>query len=205
MAAIITRGRGRVDAELIGKLRGLRVVARAGVGLDNVDLGTAKSRGVCVLNVPDALTTTVAEHALALALAGRGGCLGRRSKISLAPALRTRPAMAASAATAAPKLAFLNGGSETNVWMSQPEPFQVWNHTRPLFAEGTSENGAPTTTVSPEIPTEKPKPPGGFAFLRVVDLAADEHFINPMGHIRDTRISKHGPSIPVADFLPKSS
>ena len=71
VAAIITRGRGRVDESLLARLSGLRVVARAGVGLDNVDLEAATSRGVWVLNVPDALTTTVAEHALALALAAR--------------------------------------------------------------------------------------------------------------------------------------
>ena len=50
---------------------GARVVARAGVGLDNVDLEAAARRGVTVLNVLDALTETVAEHALALALAAR--------------------------------------------------------------------------------------------------------------------------------------
>jgi len=71
--AIVTRGRGRVDAALLERCPALRVVARAGVGLDNVDLDAAAARGVAVLNVPDALTKTVAEHALALALAARRG------------------------------------------------------------------------------------------------------------------------------------
>ncbi|MEM1450757.1 MAG: NAD(P)-dependent oxidoreductase [Planctomycetota bacterium] len=71
VAAIITRGRGRVDAALLERCPALRAVARAGVGLDNVDRAAAAARDVVVLNVPDALTDTVAEHALALALAGR--------------------------------------------------------------------------------------------------------------------------------------
>ncbi|MEM9383124.1 MAG: NAD(P)-dependent oxidoreductase, partial [Planctomycetota bacterium] len=69
--AIITRGRGQVDAALVDRCPALRVVARAGVGLDNVDLAATAARDVAVLNVPDALTDTVAEHALTLALAGR--------------------------------------------------------------------------------------------------------------------------------------
>lgn len=69
--AIVTRGRGRVNDALLAGCPALEVVARAGVGLDNVDLEAAARRGVTVLNVPDALTETVAEHALALALAAR--------------------------------------------------------------------------------------------------------------------------------------
>lgn len=69
--AIITRGRGQVNDALLARCPALEVVARAGVGLDNVELEACARRGVTVLNVPDALTETVAEHALALALAGR--------------------------------------------------------------------------------------------------------------------------------------
>lgn len=71
VSGLITRGRGQVNAALLARLPALRVVARAGVGLDNVDLEAAAARGIAVLNVPDALTTTVAEHAVALALAAR--------------------------------------------------------------------------------------------------------------------------------------
>lgn len=71
IVGLITRGRGCVDGALLSLLGGLRVVSRAGVGLDNVDLAACEARGVWVLNVPDALTETVAEHALALALAAR--------------------------------------------------------------------------------------------------------------------------------------
>ncbi len=68
---LVTRGRGRVDAALLARLGSLRAVIRAGVGLDNVDRGAASARNVAVLNVPNALTATVAEHAIALALAAR--------------------------------------------------------------------------------------------------------------------------------------
>ncbi len=48
---------------------GLRVIGRPGVGLDNIDLETAASRGVSVINAPDYCTEEVATHALALMLA----------------------------------------------------------------------------------------------------------------------------------------
>ena len=83
VTGLITRGRGRVDERLLARLAALRVVARAGVGLDNVDLEAARSRGVTVLNVPNALTATVAEHAIALALAAR------RDLLSMATAARS--------------------------------------------------------------------------------------------------------------------
>lgn len=70
---VIVRGAVRVDAAMMDAMPGLRVIARAGVGVDNIDLDAARGRGVRVLNVPNALTETVAEHALALALAARRG------------------------------------------------------------------------------------------------------------------------------------
>ncbi len=69
--AIVTRGRGRIDAALIGRAPRLRVVARCGVGLDNVDVDAAAERGVTVLHAPGSLTTTVAEHTLMLILAAK--------------------------------------------------------------------------------------------------------------------------------------
>jgi len=67
--ALITRGKGRVTAELMDACRGLRAVARAGVGLDNVDVPAATLRAVPVLNLPGANAQTVAEHTLTLILA----------------------------------------------------------------------------------------------------------------------------------------
>lgn len=67
--AIVTRGVGKVDEELIKHCQGLEVIARCGVGLDNVDITTASRLGVKVLNAPGSNANTVAEHTLALILA----------------------------------------------------------------------------------------------------------------------------------------
>jgi len=67
--AIVTRGRGPVSAALIGRCPRLRTVARAGVGIDNVDLAAARARGILVLYAPGSNTATTAEHAIALMLA----------------------------------------------------------------------------------------------------------------------------------------
>ncbi|MBI4575783.1 MAG: phosphoglycerate dehydrogenase [Planctomycetes bacterium] len=67
-AGLIVRSATRVSAEVLGWAPSLRVVARAGVGVDNVDLDDATRRGVLVMNTPDANTTSAAEHTLALLL-----------------------------------------------------------------------------------------------------------------------------------------
>ena len=67
--AIVTRGRGRVTPELIESCPRLRVVARCGVGLDNIDVVSASARGIAVINAPGSTTTTVAEHTVMLILA----------------------------------------------------------------------------------------------------------------------------------------
>lgn len=64
---LIVRGRTKVDARLIQNSR-LKIVGRAGVGLDNVDLQAAKEKGVTVLNTPSAPTTSVAELTVGLML-----------------------------------------------------------------------------------------------------------------------------------------
>lgn len=65
---IITRGKGAVNATLIEQCEGLEVIARCGVGLDNVDVKFATEQGVKVVNAPGINASTVAEHALALML-----------------------------------------------------------------------------------------------------------------------------------------
>lgn len=65
---IITRGKGRIDAGLLSRCPDLEVVARCGVGLDNVDVEAATERGIPVLNAPGSNADTVAEHTLALIL-----------------------------------------------------------------------------------------------------------------------------------------
>lgn len=67
--ALVVRNRTRVDRSLLDGLPGLRIVARAGVGLDNIDLAAADQYGVVVSSPAGANATSVAEHALGLALA----------------------------------------------------------------------------------------------------------------------------------------
>ncbi len=67
--ALIVRSRPRVTADLLAAAPALRVVGRAGVGVDNIDLDAARARGVVVVNAPAATTEAVAEHTLALLFA----------------------------------------------------------------------------------------------------------------------------------------
>ncbi len=67
--AILTRGKGRIDRALIERCANLRVVARCGVGLDNLDTVAAAEHGVPVIYAPGSTTVAVAEHALLLMLA----------------------------------------------------------------------------------------------------------------------------------------
>ncbi|RLE11352.1 MAG: phosphoglycerate dehydrogenase [Actinobacteria bacterium] len=68
-AAIIVRSATQVDREMIEAAPGLKVVARAGIGVDNIDLVAATERGVLVVNAPNANTISAAEHTMALLLA----------------------------------------------------------------------------------------------------------------------------------------
>ena len=67
--AILVRSATRVDAEALAAARRLRVVARAGVGLDNVDVKAATQAGVMVVNAPTSNITSAAELTVALMLA----------------------------------------------------------------------------------------------------------------------------------------
>jgi D-3-phosphoglycerate dehydrogenase / 2-oxoglutarate reductase len=67
--ALLVRGATKVTGDVLRAAPGLRAVARAGTGLDNVDLAAAKELGVLVLNAPSANTISVAELTFALLLA----------------------------------------------------------------------------------------------------------------------------------------
>src|SRR5205823_4755691 len=67
-AALIIRSQTKVTAKILNAAKKLRVVGRAGVGVDNVDVDTATRRGVVVLNAPGANTISTAEHAFSLLL-----------------------------------------------------------------------------------------------------------------------------------------
>lgn len=68
-SALVIRGATLVDAELLEAAPALRAVARAGVGVDNVDVEAASRRGVAVFNAPTGNTRSAAELAVGLILA----------------------------------------------------------------------------------------------------------------------------------------
>ncbi|MCV7315814.1 phosphoglycerate dehydrogenase [Mycolicibacillus parakoreensis] len=67
--ALLVRSATTVDAEVLAAAPKLKIVARAGVGLDNVDVDAATDRGVLVVNAPTSNIHSAAEHAIALMLA----------------------------------------------------------------------------------------------------------------------------------------
>src|SRR5437660_3063516 len=72
-AALIVRSETKVTREILNAAKELRVVGRAGVGVDNVDVETATRRGVLVFNAPGGNTVSTAEHAFSLLL-----CVARK-------------------------------------------------------------------------------------------------------------------------------
>ena len=67
--ALMVRSQTKVTAEIIEAGKKLQVIARAGVGIDNVDLEAATRCGIVVVNAPTGNTVSAAEHAIALMLA----------------------------------------------------------------------------------------------------------------------------------------
>jgi len=67
--ALLVRSATKVDPEALAASTRLKVIARAGVGLDNVDVPAATARGVMVVNAPTSNIVSAAEHAVALLLA----------------------------------------------------------------------------------------------------------------------------------------
>jgi D-3-phosphoglycerate dehydrogenase len=67
--ALVIRSATKVTAELLSAADRLKVVGRAGIGLDNVDIPAATRKGVVVMNTPTGNVVTTAEHAIAMLLA----------------------------------------------------------------------------------------------------------------------------------------
>jgi len=63
---LAVRSRTKVTAEVLAAGKKLKVVGRAGIGVDNIDLAAATKHGVIVMNTPGGNTTTTAEHAIAM-------------------------------------------------------------------------------------------------------------------------------------------
>jgi D-3-phosphoglycerate dehydrogenase len=66
---LLIRSGTKLDAELLQRATKLKAVGRAGVGVDNVDVGAATKRGIVVANAPQSNVITAAEHTMALLLA----------------------------------------------------------------------------------------------------------------------------------------
>ncbi len=64
--AIIVRSGTKVPAEVLGGIERLKVIGRAGVGVDNIDVSAATKNGVVVMNTPGGNTVTTAEHTISL-------------------------------------------------------------------------------------------------------------------------------------------
>jgi len=67
--ALLVRSETRVTAKIINAATNLRVIARAGVGVDNIDVPAATAKGVIVVNSPTGNITAAAEHTIALLMA----------------------------------------------------------------------------------------------------------------------------------------
>jgi D-3-phosphoglycerate dehydrogenase len=68
-AGLIVRSETKVTSEVMDAAPLLRVIGRAGVGVDNIDVAGATARGIVVMNAPDGNTITTAEHTIALLVA----------------------------------------------------------------------------------------------------------------------------------------
>ncbi|MGQ0762624.1 MAG: phosphoglycerate dehydrogenase [Acidobacteriota bacterium] len=66
---LVVRSETKVSAELMDSAPKLRVIGRAGVGVDNIDVPAATAHGIVVMNAPDGNTITTAEHTIALLVA----------------------------------------------------------------------------------------------------------------------------------------
>jgi D-3-phosphoglycerate dehydrogenase len=66
---LAVRSATKIDAEVIGAVKGLKVIGRAGIGVDNIDVRAATAQGVVVMNTPYGNSTTTAEHTMAMLFA----------------------------------------------------------------------------------------------------------------------------------------
>ena len=66
---LVVRSQTKVNARVIEAAKNLKVVGRAGVGVDNVDVEAATKRGIVVMNTPAGNTISTAEHAFSLLMA----------------------------------------------------------------------------------------------------------------------------------------
>ena len=80
--AIVVRSQTQVDADVIAAGRNLKVIARAGVGVDNVDVEAATRSGIIVCNAPQSNIISAAEHTVAMLLAVADGATANEAVAS---------------------------------------------------------------------------------------------------------------------------
>ena len=66
---LAVRSATKVSAELLSRAPSLKIIGRAGIGVDNIDVAAATQRGIVVMNTPYGNSTTAAEHAIAMLFA----------------------------------------------------------------------------------------------------------------------------------------
>ena len=62
---VVVRSRTKIDGRVLKRASRLRVIGRAGIGVDNIDIEAATQQGVLVMNTPGANAVAAAEHAMA--------------------------------------------------------------------------------------------------------------------------------------------
>ena len=67
--AMVVRSATKVTTEILEKVEKLKVIGRAGVGVDNIDINASTSKGIIVMNTPDGNTISTAEHTCGMILA----------------------------------------------------------------------------------------------------------------------------------------
>jgi len=67
--ALVIRSATKVTAEIVEAAHNLKVIGRAGIGLDNVDIPAASKKGIVVMNTPEGNIITAAEHTIAMIMA----------------------------------------------------------------------------------------------------------------------------------------
>jgi D-3-phosphoglycerate dehydrogenase len=92
----VIRSGTKITAELIEAAKNLKVIGRAGVGFENIDVDAASKKGVVVMNTPGGNNVTTGEHTISLMMA-----LARHIPQAVASNCATRPSASSASATSA--------------------------------------------------------------------------------------------------------
>ena len=115
---ILIRSATKITAELIERAERLKVIGRAGVGVDNVDVPAATKRGIVVANAPESNVVTAAEHTMALLLSLARN-IPQRARVADERASGSARSSPASSSTRRRSASSASGGSASS-WPSAP-------------------------------------------------------------------------------------